>query len=254
MKKLLLSSVILPVLAVFFLLNGCKKKEDEKPATPTTPSYTCTSCKTTPDAVAANDNSSKGIYKGVIIGSSGTIKFDLANSDTTIRAYMTIDGESVTLTATVKWVAGESFVSPFTGTMGGQPVSITFSVDANGGNPTVTTSSIPGHANATLAVTKETSTSLIKCYEGTYTNATKGKNGTFNLVLSTSLKKWEARSREDGSTEVARVKGTFENDVFTFDGASGGVGGGAKLSGDNITDGTWKSSSENGTWVGKRTL
>lgn len=251
MKKILLSSILLPVIAVFFVLNGCKKKEDEKPATPTTPSYTCASCTTTPEAIAANDNTSKGIYKGVIIGSSGTIKFDLANNDTTIKAYMTIDGTSVTLTATVKWSAGSSYVSAFTGTMNGSPVSITFSVNPDGTNPTVTSINIPGHPNATLEVAKETSAGLLKCFEGTYSNATTGKSGTFNLVLSTSLKKWYARSREDGQTEASKITGQFNDNKLTFD---GNVTGGSTLSGDNIVDGTWKTDKENGTWQGKRTL
>lgn len=251
MKKLLLSSILLPVLATFFLLNGCKKKEEEKPVTPTTPTYTCASCTTAPEAIAANDNSSKGIYKGVIIGSSGTIKFDLANNDTTIKAYMTIDGTSVTLTASVRWSAGSSYVSSFTGTMNGSPVSITFSVNPDGTNPTVTGMNIPGHPNATLEVAKETSAGLLKCFEGTYANATTGKSGTFNLVLSTSLKKWYARSREDGQTDVSKVNGQFNDNKLTFD---GNMSGGATLSGDNIIDGTFKSDKENGTWSGKRTL
>lgn len=251
MKKLLLSSMLVPVVAMFFLLNGCKKKEDDKPTTPTTPSYTCASCTTAPEAKAANDNTSKGIYKGIIIGSSGTIKFDLANGDSTIKAYMTIDGTSVTLTASVKWVSGSSYVSAFTGTMNGSPVSITFSVNPDGTNPTVTSSSIPGHANATLEIAKETSASLLKCYEGTYKSIAKGKSGTFNLLLSTSLKKWSARTREDGQTEAGKVTGTFDNNKFSFD---GNVTGGATLSGDNIVDGTFKTDSDNGTWSGKRTL
>jgi len=250
MKRLLLSSVLLPVIAAFFMLNGCKKKEDEKPATPTTPAYTCTTCTTTPEAKAANDNTSKGIYKGVIIGSSGTIKFDLANGDSTIKAYMTIDGTAVTLTAAVKWSAGASYVSSFTGTMNGSPVSITFSVNPDGTSPTVTASDIPGHPNATLEIAKETSAGLLKCYEGTYKNTTKGTSGTFNLLLSTSLKKWQARTREDGQTQASKVTGTFDNDKFSFDGVSGG----ATLSGDNIIDGTFKTDTENGTWEGKRTL
>ena len=166
---------------------------------------------------------------------------------------MTIDGTSVTLTATVKWVAGSSYVSAFTGTMNGSPVSITFSVNPDGTSPTVTASNIPGHPNATLEVAKETSTGLLKCYEGSYTNATTGKTGTFNLVLSTSLKKWHARSREEGKTEASKVGGTFENDKFSFDAATG-ITGGSTLSGDNIVDGTWKTDKENGTWSGKRTL
>lgn len=252
MKKLQLSALLL--LLVVLITVGCKKKE-ETPATPTpvTPSYTCATCVTTPDAKAAYDNDSRGIYKGIIVGSSGTIKFDLANGDTTLKAYMTIDGISATLTATVAWVAGASYVSPFTGTIGGNPVSITFSVDANGGNPVVTSMSIPGHPDATLTIAKETSTNLIKCFEGTAKNNISGKTSTFDLILSTSLKKWQARVKETGSTSSSKVDGTFDNNTLSFD--NGDASGSATLSGDNIINGTWNNDvPENGTWEAKRTM
>lgn len=250
MKKAILSAALFSVSAAYLFFTGCKKK-DETPATPT---YTCTACISTPEAKAANDNSSKGIYKGIVVGSSGTIKFDIANNDTTLRAFMTIDGVAVVLTATVSWVSGASYVSPFTGTMNGQPVSITFSVDANGGNPVVTSMTIPGHPNATLAISKETSTNLIKCYEGTAKNLTTGKTATFDLLLVTSLKRWYARVKEDGATSSSTVEGTFTDNTLSFDDGKG-ASGTATLSGDNITNGTWKNSKpENGTWEAKRTL
>jgi len=255
MKKLLLSATLLSVIVIFLAAMGCKKKDkDENTTTTTTSSYACTACTTTPDAKAANDNSSKGIYKGVIIGSSGTIKFDIGNTDSTIKAYMVVDSVSVTLTANVKWASGVSYVSSFTGTMNGQPVSITFSVDATGGSPTVTAMNIPGHPNATLSISKETSTNLVKCFEGTAKNTTTGKSSTFNLLLSTNLKRWTARVREDGSTGAAQVDGTFDGTTLSFDDGKGATGS-ATLSGDNITGGTWKNSKpENGTWEAKRTL
>ncbi len=250
MKKVLLSAAMLAVTALYFLTVGCKKKDD----TPAAPTYACTACTTTPEAKAANDAKSKGIYKGVVVGSSGTIKFDIQNNDTTVKAYMTLDGVAVVLTATVKWVAGTAFVSPFTGIMGGQDVSITFSVDASGGNPTVTAINIPGHPNATLSVSKETSSNLIKCFEGTAKNVTSGKSSTFDLVLVSSLGRWYARVKEEGGTSSSTVEGTFTDNTLKF-GDGKDVSGTATLSGDNIINGTWKNDKpENGTWEAKRTL
>ncbi|MCF8450061.1 MAG: hypothetical protein K9G49_09355 [Taibaiella sp.] len=255
MKKALLFTTLLSIIVVFLSSIGCKKEEKGEPVTPVAPSYACTACTTTPEAKAANDGVSKGIYKGIIVGSSGTIKFDIQNNDSTIKAYMTLDGVAVVLTATVKWVAGASYVSAFTGTMNGQPVSITFSVDATGANPTVIAMSIPGHPNASLTLSKETSTNLIKCFEGTYKNLTTGKNGTFNLTLVTSLKRWYARSKEDGASSTNPLEGTFEDNTLKF-GNGTDVSGTSTLSGDNIINGTWSNTSkpENGTWEGKRTL
>src|SRR5882762_6264149 len=116
---------LVPALALIVAVPfSCSKSKDSNKA----PAYTCTTCKTTPDAVAANDASNKGIYKGIIIGSSGTIKFDLANSGTTLTATLTIDGVAATLTAAVTTQNGDTYVSAFTGTLGGQTVNITFSV------------------------------------------------------------------------------------------------------------------------------
>lgn len=245
MKKLLFVAAIIGV-ATFV---SCKKKDS------TTPSYSCTNCTTTPDAKAANNTISKGVYKGVVVGSSGTIKFDIMNNDSTIKAYMVIDSVSVTLTASVSWVAGQSYVSPFVGTMNGQPVSITFQVNADGSSPTVTSMSIPGHPNAVLTVSKETSDNLIKCFEGTVKNNTTGETGTLNLMLSVSLKKWGAIVRPaNTSSSTSSVNGTFDGTTLKFDDGQGSSGS-ATLSGDQIINGTWQNNKpENGTWSCNRTL
>ena len=70
-------------------LVSCTKSDSKKK---TTVSYLCSTCKAAPDAVAANDNTSKGIYKGVVVGSTGTIQFDIDNAGSTITAVMIIDG------------------------------------------------------------------------------------------------------------------------------------------------------------------
>ena len=194
------------ILAIVTIATGavsCKKSP-----TTTTPAYTCAACKTTPDAVASNDGSNKGVYKGVVIGSTGTIMFNLANSGTTITATMVIDGVTVNLNSAVSIVAGQTYVAPFTGTLNGSAVSITFSVSSIGANPTVTTSSIPGHPSSSFNIIKETSASLVECFEGTY-STTKPETGTFNVILSRGLKLHGGASRKDGSTTSNSFKGTI---------------------------------------------
>ena len=251
MKKLLFSVAVLSGAFGALTFGGCTKKS----SAPAAATISCTACITTAEALPANDNSSKGTYKGVIVGSSGTIKFDIGNSDTTqIRAFMVIDGVKDTLTATVKWVAGVSYVSTFTGTLGGQAVSINFSVDANGGNPTVTSMNIPGHPNAQLTMSKETSDNLIECFEGSVTDITTGETGTFDMMLSTKLKKWSAQVRMSGKTSSSEVDGTISDNKLSFDDGHGSSGS-ATLSGDQIINGTWVNSNpEHGTWTAKRTL
>ena len=188
---------ILVAAIVIISFSSCKKDKE-----PDAPSYTCTTCKTVPDAVVANNSSSKGVYKGVIIGSTGTIMFDIANNGTTITAIMVLDGVTVNLTSTVTWVAGQPFAAAFTGTLGGQPVSINFSVGATGSTPTVTSSNIPGHASASFNIIKETSLGLVECFEGTY-NTTLPETGTFNIILSRTLATWSGVGRKTGSTTTS---------------------------------------------------
>jgi len=245
MKKVFLAGAVLGATLLTSYFMSCSKKSSSTPA----PTYSCASCNTTPEAVAANDGSSKGIYKGVIVGSSGTIKFDIMNHDSTIKAYLVIDGVHDTLTASVSWSGTGSYVSPFTGTFNGQPISITLSIDASGGNPVVTAMNIPGHPGAQLSLSKETSTDLIKCYEGVARKNGSTDTTTFNIILSTKLGKWGVVTAGGSSSG-----GTFSGNTFTINDGKGTTGS-ATLSGDNIINGTWANNkSESGTWSGKRTL
>lgn len=207
MKNLLTSVLLLAAICLSVL--SCKKKDDVKKEEPK-PAYKCTTCTTTPEALAANDASSKGVYKGMLIGSSGTIKFSVQNGSNDILATMVIDGTTVSLTSSINWMSGQPYVAPFTGTLNGQAVSITFSVQANGSLPTITSSSIPGHPNAVFTLVKETSNALVECFEGTY-STTKPENGTFNILLSRTLNQWGGIARKDGSNDKSNVNGTIDN-------------------------------------------
>ncbi|MEQ1797756.1 MAG: hypothetical protein ABL872_07380 [Lacibacter sp.] len=202
MKQLQFTLLMLAII----LVTACKKTK-----TPANEPYTCTTCKTAPDAKAANDASSKGIYKGVVIGSSGTITFDIANNGTAITSVMIIDGITVNLTSAVTWVAGQAYVADFTGVLSGSPVTIRFSVGLSGATPTVTSSTIPGHPNASLTIVKETSTGLVECFEGTY-STTLPETGTLNIILSRTLSSWSAVARKTGTTASGTVgNGTIVN-------------------------------------------
>lgn len=243
MKKHLLSLAIAS-LACAALFSSCKKDDDNQQAP-----YTCTSCATAPEAKAANDGSSKGIYKGVVVGSSGTIKFDIANDASSITATMVIDGTTVTLTSNVTWDNGQSYVAPFTGTLNGQPVTINFSVNFDGSDPVITSADIPGHPNAVFTLVKENSTALIECFEGTY-STTKPESGTFNILLSRQLGKWGGVARENGTTNEDDINGSIDNGTIKDeDGNQIGT-----LSGDQISGQFQDGSNNTVTISGKRTL
>lgn len=228
MKKLFLLSCTSLLICTLFI--SCKKNKD----VPNT--YSCATCHNTPDALAANDNNGKGVYKGVMIGSTGTIQFNLLNGGTAITATLVIDGISVNLTSSIAWVNGQAYVAPFTGMLNGSPVSITFNVGSDGTNPIITSSNIPGHPNSSFVLLKELSTSLIESFEGSY-HTTKPKDGTFNIILSRNLKVYYAIARENGMTATDNSHGTvINNNVTDVNGTTIGVLSGDAMSG-NFKDG-----------------
>jgi hypothetical protein len=237
--------ISLLALAAIVAFSSCKK--DDEPATP----YTCTACVNAPEALAANDGSSKGIYKGVVIGSTGTIKFNIANNGTDITAVMVLDGVTVNLASTVAWVAGVPYVADFSGTMNGSAVTISFSVGLDGSTPTVTSSDIPGHANATLVVAKETSSSLIEAFEGSY-STTLPETGVFNILLSRTLALWGGVARITGGTAAddEDIDGTISNNSLI----QGGVVTVGTISGDQLNGSFTDSNNRTVTVTGKRTL
>lgn len=214
--------------------------------------YQCKDCADAPEANAANDTNGKGIYKGVLIGSTGNIKFDIANNGTAITAVLEIDGKTVLLTATGSYDASTGFTGTFTGTMEAGAVSIQFTV-TNTGAFTVGTVTIPGHPSVIFRIIKERSTKLVEAFEGTFKG---GDNGTFNLVMIRN---------NDGVGEWGVIARSDSDKIFTGEVQSNQLIGGAagvvivgEVGGDNVS-GSWEYvingvSAAHGTWVGKRTL
>lgn len=224
-------------------LNSCSNGDDDNQA------YVCETCVDTPDALPANDVKASGVYKGIVVGSSGTVRFDIQNGSNTISAVLTIDGTTVNLTAQAMPTDGEPYVSAFTGTLNGSPISVTFQVGAQGGAPTVISSSIPGHPNAVFQVYKETSTSLVEAFEGTYQKP--GETGIFNIILSTALGGFKGIAKDDQTQTVNDIGGGY-------DGATGYITNEdgeqvARIVGDEL-NGQFQDSDGTVTVTGRRTL
>lgn len=246
------SRKILSMLFVATLITAiyaCKKSSD------TAESYTCATCSQTPTAKSENNSSNKGVYKGVVVGSSGVIIFDLVNSGATATAKLTIDGQVVLLTSTSTPQTGQPFNTTFTGTINGQAASIVFTVGATGLSPAIASSNIPGHLAAVFQLFKEASENLITCYEGTTAGIKDSgatQSGQLNLVASTKTNSWLAISTSNNNSSVGFVTGKISGNVFTCDcGTTTSVIG--TLTGDQI-NGTYKGSDNHGTWTAKRTL
>ena len=236
--------LIIPSLLVGTVFFSCSK-DDNTPKS----SYTCLTCNTTPDALAANDVSIKGVYKGIVVGSTGTISINIQNGSSTITATMVLDGVSVALTSSVSLVDGQPYVAPFTGTFNGSPITMTFSVGLGGSSPTIVSSSIPGHPNAIFLLSKETSTSLIEAFQGTYTYD--GQTGVFNIVIARSVSKWGYAEKNDQSGVTSSGSGTLNSSGQLLDKDNKIV---ATITGDLIHGSSTNSSGKTVVIDGKRTL
>ncbi len=235
--------ILLLVLSIFS--TSCSKDEDESPK------YKCTTCVDTPDALAVNDNSVKGVYKGIVVGSSGSLFINIQNGSSTITGTMVLDGITVNLTSNVTYVEGQAYVAPFVGTYNGAPVSLTFSVGISGANPTMITSDIPCHPNASFTIYKETSTSIIEAFEWTYSKT--GETGTFNIILSRELNLWGGIAKKDvPNDDPSEIDGIINSNNQLIASENGYIVG--KITGDVIT-GSFKDSDNLIVTVnGQRTL
>jgi len=199
----------------------------------------------TPTAKAAYDNSNYGYYKGVFVGSTGIIVVNI-NNDNTLSAMFRVDGVTYNFTTTQTIQQGQPTTLNFTNGNN----SFTFTVAANGASPTITNLIMNGHPDAAVLVVKETSTALVKCFEGTYTG---GEHGIFNAVIYNNQIKALVRSITYQSDFEAN--GTVSNNQIT---ATGSVSSGASfqgtLSGNNFS-GNWSNTlvGLSGTWSGTRT-
>jgi hypothetical protein len=212
MRNLLLAFVC--VLSVV----SCKK---DKPKTEEEP----IALVTTPEAVAEHDSKSGGIYKGILVGSTGTIKISLQGGSST--AVLTFNGETRTLTTNSlnNWSSGQA-ISNAVFSSGNW--TINFSVDPN------------------AELVKETSTTLVQAFEGTYSGAA---TGTWNFVVRGNavrgIRKW---SQDNVKVPIS---GTLNGTTLNGQGYTGTING-------NSASGTWTEDTPqfkgSGTWTGKRTL
>ncbi|QBZ96714.1 hypothetical protein [Flavobacterium sangjuense] len=196
----------------------------------------------TPQAKVEFDNSNFGIYKGVFIGSSGTVLINI-NNDGFLEAILKIGGSTSIYTST-ETATLNSAMAGLTFTNGSN--SFDFSVTANGGDPTVSNISISGHPNATIKVLKEFHNVLAKVYLGSYSG---DDSGTFNVVIVDDVINGCAGSSESGTVNVngsyigTSLTGTFEGGGFS------GTSSGNRISGSWVND-----LGESGSWSGTRKL
>ncbi len=162
MKTLFYLSILSTIL--FF---ACKKSGSEQTVDKHPPGVP-----TAAETKAQYDNSSFGVYKGVVIGSSGIIILKINNGDNTTIAYLTIDNKKDTLTAVQSPVAGQPITNlQFTGRLS----CMRLSANADGSNAQINNLTITGHPNASAIVVHENSNRQVLLYEGTFTGEISGR-------------------------------------------------------------------------------
>lgn len=228
--KHVLIRFLLPVL--LFVSFSCKK-DDAEPVS---------LLPTAPEAQSIHDAKSGGVYKGVIVGSSGVIKVILQKG--VVEIHMTLDNVSKTLTTTDLdgWTSGEIIRNArFTA----DDWEILFSVGAEGTGSGANLN-IPGHPDAEVIMLKETSKKIVRAFEGTYAGT---ESGNWNFIIQDAVLAGISRSA-DGLTMLA-FSGLVNESSITLDTLEGT----GTISGDNVT-GTWTGSvsGSGGTWTGKRIL
>ncbi len=201
---------------------------------------------TSTETTAEYDNSNFGLYKGVIAGSSGTIRIEINNGNNIARATIVIDGVTDQLTSTASFTAGQAISGAV---FSGNFSSFTFSVDADGGNPKVETITVQGHSNVIATVAKEKSDDVSLCYEGTSTGG-QNHSGVFNVVRNKNTFSGVAKAVDGFTCYISgniSANGSFTgNSTTTFNGLVVSVTYSGRFVGDQVS-GTWNNSWNGGS-------
>ena len=206
------------------------------------------------------NNTTFGVYKGVIIGSSGTIVIRINNGDDIVKGYLSADNSFDTLSASQSVQLSQPIADlKFTGKFS----SMTLSADADGSHASLSNISINGHDKVAGIVVHENSNLQVQCFEGTFSG---GLSGIMNLVKIGATDKSAPLyllEKFDIDTVFYRGTGVLDNDTlatthyFYDNGNPYRTFSGKGKFGDDIFSGSWSSWSpsgtSNGTFVCKRT-
>jgi len=196
-----------------------------------------------PIALSQYDNSNYGIYKGVFVGSSGTILVNL-NNNGVISVSLTIDGVNYPFTSTESITENEQTETTFTY----QNNSFSFTVNADGSNPLITNVSIEGHPNASIIVVKENSSYVAQLYEGSYEGIDQNNDqGTFNAIVFNGAVYILSKSSVYGSSSYA--SGSVDGNLVSGASSLGTIFSG-NIENDEVMNCTWKitQTNEKGIW------
>jgi hypothetical protein len=196
-----------------------------------------------PIALSQYDNSNYGIYKGVFVGSSGTILVNL-NNNGVISVSLTIDGVNYPFTSSETITENQQTEITFAY----ENNSFSFTVNADGSNPLITNVSIEGHPDASIIVVKENSSYVAQLYEGSYEGIDQNNDqGTFNAIVFNGAVYILSKSSVYGSSSYA--SGLVDGNLVSGASSLGTIFSG-NIENDEVMNGTWKitQTNEKGIW------
>ena len=196
-----------------------------------------------PIALSQYDNSNYGIYKGVFVGSSGTILVNL-NNNGVISVSLTIDGVYYPFTSSETITENQQTEITFAY----ENNSFSFTVNADGSNPLITNVSIEGHPDASIIVVKENSSYVAQLYEGSYEGIDQNNDqGTFNAIVFNGAVYILSKSSVYGSSSYA--SGSVDGNLVSGASSLGTIFSG-NIENDEVMNGTWKitQTNEKGIW------
>lgn len=159
-----MKGTVLSLILLLFILFACKKTDE--PANNDDNGLSVTA-----ETKPQYNNTNFGVYKGVIIGSSGLIVFKINNGDNVVKGYLSIDNQKDTLTTTATIALGQPISNVlFTGKISSMKVS----ASADGSNAMLSNIQINGHNNVTGYIIHENSNNQVLCYEGTFNGTSTG--------------------------------------------------------------------------------
>jgi hypothetical protein len=196
-----------------------------------------------PIALTQFDNSNFGIYKGVFVGSSGTILVNL-NNNGVISVSLTIDGVNYPFTSSETITENQQTEITFAY----ENNSFSFTVNADGSNPLITNVSIEGHPDASIIVVKENSSYVAQLYEGSYEGIDQNNDqGTFNAIVFNGAVYILSKSSVYGSSSYA--SGLVDGNLVSGASSLGTIFSG-NIENDEVMNGTWMvtQTNEKGIW------
>lgn len=155
---------LLMISSFFFLIGSCSDNSSEEVVFSN--DYICPTCKTSPEALAENDNSSKGIYIG--ISDKGILYINIDNNgDGVKKAYLLKDNIKREFLFLESHSDSERYFAIFADNIG-DPMSLRFDVMHNGNDPQIVLQNgvIYKTSISTNSIFKEKSNNMLEVFEG----------------------------------------------------------------------------------------